>query len=70
MRIDFKNCYYATFYDDNITISLHFNMKDKKQAKKYNKSVNKNNDYWHRFVIEDRSEWLIDINKYLEDKSE
>lgn len=41
-----------------------------KEAQEYNKSVNDNNNYWFRFTIEDRSQWLIDVNKYLEDKSE
>lgn len=41
-----------------------------KEAQEYNEAVNKSNDYWHRFVIEDRSQWLIDVDKYLEDKNE
>lgn len=34
----------------------------------YNEDVNRYNNYFYRFTIEDRGEWLIDIDKYLEAK--
>ena len=37
-----------------------------KEAQEYNKDVMSGNNYWCRFTIEDRSEWLIDIDKYLQ----
>ena len=36
------------------------------KAQKYNKEVDSGNNLWCRFSIEDRSEFKIDIDKYLE----
>lgn len=35
------------------------------QAQKYNEEIDAGNNYWCRFSIEDRSEFKIDIDKYL-----
>ena len=35
------------------------------QAEDYNKEIEFGNNYWCRFNIEDRSEYKIDIDKYL-----
>lgn len=35
------------------------------QAEDYNKAIEFGNNYWCRFNIEDRSEYKIDIDKYL-----
>lgn len=35
------------------------------QAKEYNYKVQDGNNYWCRFNIEDRNEYLIDIDKYI-----
>lgn len=35
------------------------------KAQEYNEDVNEYNDLWCRFTIEDRSEYLIDIDYYI-----
>ena len=35
------------------------------EAEEYNKDVEQSNNYFHRFTIEDRSEFKIDIDKYI-----
>jgi len=37
-----------------------------KEAEKYNRDVQYGNNYWCRFNIEDRSEYIINIDSYLE----
>lgn len=37
-----------------------------KEAEKYNHDVQYGNNYWCRFNIEDRSEYIINIDSYLE----
>ncbi len=41
-----------------------------KEAEKYNHDVQYGNNYWCRFNIEDRSEYIINIDSYLEQSNE
>ena len=48
----------------------HLNYDTIKKAKAYNDNVDFGNNYWCRFNIEDRSEYKIDIDKYIARESE
>ena len=54
---------------ENIEILLEYSLNEYtiEKALEYNYSVNEYNNYWFRFSIENRNEWLIDIDKYLKD---
>ena len=38
------------------------------QAKRFNNNIQCGNNYWCRFTIEDRSEYMIDIDSYVNKK--
>lgn len=41
-----------------------------KLAEKYNNKVQDGNNYWCRFTIENRDEYLIDIDDYIKDNNQ
>lgn len=48
----------------------HLNYDTIEKAKSYNDNVEIGNNYWCRFSIEDRSEYKIDIDKYITNEGE
>lgn len=49
-----------------LTLNENLNYDILKDAEKHNKEIQKGNNYWCRLNIEDRSEFLINIDEYLE----
>lgn len=52
------------FLEDNLEKKDKYFFKYLDDAVKHNKEVNNGNDKFHRFSIEDRSEYLVDIEYY------